>query len=81
MCERHHLLFAAALLLLFLLAHTESHHAPCEIFHALLVGKLLLCFCEELPDLSGEGIIGLELVDIVAGAARGIEGGEESAAE
>lgn len=75
--------FAAfPLFLLALLAHAEGHHAPCEVFHALLVGELLLGLCKELPDLGGERVFGLHLVEAGAGGSVAVaEGREEGGAE
>lgn len=50
-------------LLLVLLAHSEGHHAPGQILHAMLVGKLHLGAGEEFPNLSSEGIFLLHLLD------------------
>jgi hypothetical protein len=60
------------LLFLLVLAHTESHHAPGEILHALLARKLLLGPRKKLPDLSRQGIIVLHLVDTAVGVGETI---------
>lgn len=53
----------SSFILLLLLAHAQSHHAPGKILESLLVWQLLLGFCEEFPDLSGERVILLKLVN------------------
>lgn len=39
------------LCLVALLSQTDSHHAPCDVLHAFLVGQVLLCLRKEAPDL------------------------------
>lgn len=41
----------------FLAFQVHGHHPPREILHALLIGKLTLCFAVQLPYLSAKGII------------------------
>lgn len=68
--------------LLLLLAHAERHHAPGEIFHAMLVRQLQLGFGEELPYLGGQRVVLLHLVDALVGKGGVVlEGREKGGAE
>lgn len=71
------------LLLLLVPAHAESHHAPGQIFHAMLAGKLLLGPRKELPDLCCKWIVLLHPVDAAIGIGEAIlkEGEESSTAQ
>lgn len=69
------------LLLLLALAQVEGHHPPGQVLHALLVRELLLGLAEELPDLGGQGILALHLLDAARGPGAGLEGREQRGVE
>lgn len=72
------------LLLLLTLAQVEGHHAPRQVLHSLLVRQLLLRLAEELPDLGGQRIVALHLLEAArraggSGLERREQGGVEDA--
>lgn len=69
------------LLLLLALAQFEGHHPPGQVLHALLVRQLLLGLAEELPDLGGQGILALHLLDAARRRGARLEGREQRGVE
>ena len=49
-------------------AQFQVHHPPGQILHALLRGEALLRPCVELPDLDGQGVLPLHLVQALVRA-------------